>query len=181
METKGFWSVFYFTDAQFMRCIINYFFFRPYLGQQYCIQINSGQNTQDKTRKGHAVSIFKNGKIVDKTPSFSRFEGSHVNCFDSFDAVNDILVLRSGGWDAVAISVNLIHNGTTTRLRFGENENLKEMSMDNFNKCSVNKEVADAIKIQNGVIIESPCVIRRGNPTGSNNSHIINETICENI
>ena len=95
--------------------------------------------------------------------------------------MNDIVELRSGGWDAVTISVNLIHNGTTTRLRFGENEDLNEMSMDSFNKCSVNREVAVAIKIQNGVIIKSPCVIRDGNPTGSNNSHIINETICETI
>ena len=123
------------------------------------------------------MSILKNDEIVDRTQAFSRFDGPHIKCFDSFDTVNDILEIKNGGHDGVLIFVKLINNGTFTELRFGQNENVKGIHIDgNLQKCTKTVESARSIKIQNGQIIESTCVVRNGNPTGFNNFHIIFDT-----
>ena len=78
---------------------------------------------------------------------------------------NDILELRKSGDDGVEISVNLIKNGDITRLHFGQHNDLDLIEIDSGSEdCEETFEEANAIKIQNGVIIQSPCVIL--NPPG---------------
>ena len=72
----------------------------------------------------------------------------------------DILELRKSGDDGVEISVNLINNGDITRLHFGQNADLDLIEIDSGSvDCGETYEEANAIKIQNGVVIQSPCAI----------------------
>ena len=93
-----------------------------------------------------------------RTPGKRSFKKSHIQCFNSFDAENDILELRRGGDDGVEISVNLVNNGIISKLRFGRNADLDLVEIDSgHDKCGKSFESANAIRIQNGVIIKSAC------------------------
>ena len=133
-----------------------------YSDQQYCLEIIQRQNS------GSAISILKNDQIVDTVPAFRTNGTIHIKCFDTFDVENDILELRSEGWDAVAISVNLNNNGTITQLLFGYHGSIDWIELDiNGLRCDDDSEVTNRVKIQNGQVIESNCVIRVGIYPGS--------------
>ena len=96
-----------------------------------------------------------------RTPGKRSFKKSHIQCFNSFDAENDILELRRGGDDGVEISVNLVDNGIISKLQFGRNADLDIVEIDTSQDvCGESFESANAIRIQNGVIIKSACVNR---------------------
>ena len=96
-----------------------------------------------------------------RTPAKRSFIKSHHQCFNSFDAENDILELRRGGDDGVEISVNLVNNGIISKLQFGRNADLDIVEIDTSQDiCGESFESANAVRIQNGVIIKSACVNR---------------------
>ena len=109
--------------------------------------------------RGEPVAILKNEKIVDTTPAFDDFVGSHVTCFDSFDLKHDIFELRNGGTDGVSLAINLLHKGVSTSLKFGLNGGLTKITIDgNQLHCREDSEAASAIRIQNGNVIASECI-----------------------
>ena len=90
-----------------------------------------------------------------------------MKCFDSFDVENDILQLRATGIDATSISVKFNNNGTITKFLFGPNGNKDWIVLDNNDSvCNEEEEKAKFLKIQNGQIIHSKCIIRVGNYPG---------------
>ena len=90
-----------------------------------------------------------------------------MKCFDTFDVENDILELRPTGTNGVSISVNLNDNGTITQLLFGRDENVNWIELDTSHpRCKEDSESARFVKIQNGHIIKSHCLIRVGNYPG---------------
>ena len=90
-----------------------------------------------------------------------------MKCFDSFDVENDILELRAKGSNGAAVSVNLNINGTITKLHFGANRSTDWIELDAWSpRCLEEDESARFVKIQNGHIIHSTCVIRVGNHPG---------------
>ena len=126
-----------------------YVFFQAH---QYCIEIIPGPNS------GDSLSILKNDEYVGRTPAKRSFIKSHNQCFNSFDVENDILELKRGGDDGVEISVNLVNNGIISKLQFGRNADLDLIEIDSsHDACGESFESANAIRIQNGVIIKSAC------------------------
>ena len=124
------------------------------LGLQYCIEL-----IPDPSDPGSAVSILKNGQVVDTTPAQKNFAETHTTCFDSFDLQNDIIELQNGGNHGLTISVNLIHGRGNTQLLFGKNADMTWLKIDgDHNGCWEAYEQAGVIKIQNGVITKSACV-----------------------
>ena len=135
--------------------------FESVKGQQYCLEVNSG------SKKKNTLAIKKNEEIVDQTSAVFNSGGVQLICLDSFDAVNDILEIKNGAGNAVKISVKLINNDTVTSLHSGQSKNLNSILIDDrYEICEKNFEVASAIKIQNGVIIQSACAVRHENSTG---------------
>ena len=122
------------------------------LDNRYCIEVTPHSN------KGDEIFILKNDQVVDTTPRLNNFNGVHRTCFDSFLPSHDIIELRNGGKDGVRISLELILNGTSTQLFFGQNADLTSVVIDgNNNKCGDHKEITPAIKINDGRIIKSEC------------------------
>ena len=108
---------------------------------------------------GNALKILKNEEIVDTTPAFNNFAASHLTCFDSFDLENDIFEIRNGGNDAVSLAINLINRGVSTSLKFGLNGDLTMIAIDGSPVyCREDAEAANAIRIQNGNVIDSECI-----------------------
>ena len=96
--------------------------------------------------------------MVDTTPRLNDFNKAHRTCFDSFLPIRDIIELRNGGNDGVRISLELIYNGMSTQLFFGENADLTSVVIDeNNNECRKQREITSKIKILDGKIIESEC------------------------
>ena len=96
--------------------------------------------------------------MVDTTPRLNDFNEAHRTCFDSFRPTRDIIELRNGGNDGVRISLELIYNGMSTQLFFGENADLTSVVIDeNNNECRKQREITSKIKILDGKIIESEC------------------------
>ena len=109
---------------------------------------------------GNEVYVFKNDKLVDEIPGFSKFVQPHRTCFEYFDLENDVFELQhSGGNDAVTMSVNLLLNGFKTILHFGLEADLPSIALNsNGLRCEKNSEVTNFIQIQNNKIIRSECV-----------------------
>ena len=136
-----------------MKLLKNHFWFIHLSDQPYCVEITP------LSKKGDAISILKNNKVVDTTPRLNDFKVAHRTCFDLFLPNRDIIELRNGGKDGGRISVKLINNGISTQLLFGQNADLTSVFIDgNNNKCRKKKEITPAIKIHDGKIIESECL-----------------------
>ena len=96
--------------------------------------------------------------MVDTTPAHNDFNEAHTTCFDLF-LPSDIIELRNGGNDGVRISIELITNGISTQLFFGQNADLTSVVIDgNNNECGEQTEILSAVKIHDGRIIESECI-----------------------
>ena len=107
----------------------------------------------------------KNDAVVSTTPSFSDFVKTQTTCFDLFDVQKDIIELRSTGNDGREISINLIDREGTKQLFFGPNADEPWIYIDgNLNQCTSDgtekEESTNVLKIQNGIVIQSPCVDR---------------------
>ena len=116
-------------------------------------------------------------KEIGRTPALRDF--NKVICYDEksdLDVENDIFEIRSSGatGDGVKITVRIRaedpdHNdASTTHLLFGEGGTTREIAIDSSwgnisNYCRSGEEAAQAIKFQNGKIIQSQCVDQRGN------------------
>ena len=97
--------------------------------------------------------------MVDTTPALNDFIETHRTCFDLFLPSYDIIELRNGGQDGVRISLELIHNGISTQLFFGENADLTSVVIDeNNNACGEQDEITSSIRIYDGRIIDSACI-----------------------
>ena len=124
-------------------------------GERYCIEL-----IPDPSDPGNGVSILKNGQVVDTTPAQKNFVATHTTCFDSFDLRNDIIELRNGGNHGLTISVNLINGRLNTQLLFGKNADMTKLRIDgDHNGCREDYEKSSNIKIKNGIIIKSACVV----------------------
>ena len=143
--------------------MVNIFYvLKFYSGQQYCLEITQ------RTNKGDAISILKNEEIVDIIPAYRTNGAIHMKCFDTFDVENDILEFRPTGSNGVSISINLNNDGTITQLLFGYHGSIDWIELDiNGLRCDDDSEVTNLVKIQNGQVIESNCVIRVGIYPGS--------------
>ena len=120
---------------------------------QYCIEL-----IPDPGNPGDAISILKNGQVVDITPEQKDFVETHKTCFDSFDVKNDIIELQNGGIHSVTISVNLINGEVTKQLLFGKHANMNWLFIDTGEWCREQDEKASVVRIQNGIITKSACV-----------------------
>ena len=103
----------------------------------------------------------KNDEVVSTTPAFSEFDKAQTICFDLFDVEKDIIELRGTGNNGREISINLIDEGVTTQLLFGPNADKPWIYIDdNQIECTSDEESTNVLKIQNGVIIQSACIVR---------------------
>ena len=111
----------------------------------------------------------RNGVVAGSIPSKPDFTETRKFYFGDFDFKNDIIELRhNGGNDGTTIHVDLIDQGVSTRLLFGSNADIDWIRLDSdFSDpqfqydgwfCTATREGAYAIKIQNGIIIESECI-----------------------
>lgn len=81
------------------------------------------------------------------------------------DFKNDIIELRHTGNDAIAIKMNIIEAGKKTPLKFGKDKNIDNLYIDGPAessmgwKCTETVESTGSIKIQNGKIIQSECIL----------------------
>ena len=81
------------------------------------------------------------------------------------DFKNDIIELRHTGNDAIAIKMNIIEAGKKTPLKFGKDKNIDKFYIDGPAKssggwrCTETVEATGSIKIQNGKIIQSECIL----------------------
>ena len=120
---------------------------------RYCIEVTPYAD------KGDAITILKNDQVVDETPYLNDFNDTHTTCFDSFLPSHDKIELRNGGRDGVRISLKLKNDGNSTELFFGQNADLKSVIIDeNENECSKQNEIASAIRIHDGRVIQSECL-----------------------
>ena len=111
------------------------------------------------SNKGDEIFILKNDHVVDTTPALNDFNQAHRTCFDLFFPNLDIIGLRNGGVNGVRISLDLIYNGSSTQLLFGQNVDLTSVVIDgNDNACGEQNEITSAIRIYDGRILESECI-----------------------
>ena len=97
--------------------------------------------------------------MIDTTPRLSDFNEVHRTCFDLFFPSHDIIELRNGGVNGVRISLDLVYNGSSTQLLFGQNADLTSVVIDgNNNACVEQNEITSAIRIHDGRILESECI-----------------------
>ena len=123
------------------------------LDHRYCIEVTPHSN------KGNEIFVLKNDQLVDTTPRLNNFNEVHRTCFDLSLPSHDIIELRNGGIDGVRISLDLVYNGSSTQLLFGQNADLTSVVIDgNNNECSEQKEITPAIKIHDGRILKSECI-----------------------
>ena len=107
----------------------------------------------------------KNDEVVSTTPAFSEFDKAQTICFDLFDVEKDIIELRGTGNNGREISINLIDGGMTKQLFFGQNADEPWIYIDsNLIQCTSDgpedEESTNVLKIQNGIIIQSACIVR---------------------
>ena len=115
--------------------------------------------------------LFIPWKEIDRTPALQQI--NKKICFDRDDNPNvedDIFEIRSSGatGDGVSITVSIDNDGSVTNLLFGEGGTTTKITIDSTwgdieNYCRSGAEAAQAIKFQNGNIIQSQCVDQRGN------------------
>ena len=82
-----------------------------------------------------------------------------------FDVEKDIIELRGTGNNGREISINLIDGGMTKQLFFGQNADEPWIYIDsNLIQCTSDgpedEESTNVLKIQNGIIIQSACIVR---------------------
>ena len=107
----------------------------------------------------------KNDEVVSTTPALSEFDKAQTICFNLLDVEKDIIELRGTGNNGREISINLIDGGMTKQLFFGQNADEPWIYIDgNLNQCTSDgnekEESTNVLKIQNGIVIQSPCVDR---------------------
>ena len=126
---------------------------------EYCIEIIPKDGNW-----GSAIRILRNSEIVNTIPK--RFTEVQKICFADFDIKNDLIELRHTGNDGVSISVNLIAEEKTQKLKFGAKKDLDVIRIDGPAQssmgwfCGPKVESTGSLQIQNGKIIQSACVQR---------------------